>query len=320
MKITVVRNQNIENQQKKMKSEESQFSADVRRSQFFDALVLVGAALLAERGAHRRLAAIVRMDDETSWIGELTGQQQNIFFLETLQLLALLCERSRQVREDLRKELFVSNGFMDLLEAMQEHGARKLRQYHGQSEDADMLRFPSLDCKLLSRGCEGMLRAVVDMFYQLFRDDTSDVYAAMPGTAASATELSGSWCTAMFLGNRRVDGIPGNWQLEFSNEGTVTGSGSDAWGDFAMSGTWRQVSPSLALLRKQCDTPHRRYTVDLLAFIVHEQADNQKTALTMRGLWLFMNEVGGFWAWQAPARELHMPAAQHQDLRRSPHS
>lgn len=276
-----------------------------------------GAALLAARGTQARLASLVRMDDETSWIAHLPDQDQGKVYLHAMQLLALLCERSSVARVQLQKETYLSNGYMDLPEVLQEHAVRELKLLHWLQVDSDMRAFPSIDCEQLRfEGVEAKLRSVADLFYHLFADeaDRSNTFCSTADRSPEqlSADLSGSWCTAMTLGKRRIDGIPGDFHLRFNSTGTLEGSGCDAYGDFTLSGTWLAGSPRIAVMRKQCDTPQRRYAVDLLAFI-YPSEDNDKVAraLTLRGIWYFHGQASGFWAWQGSGRELRLPVAMH---------
>merc|ERR1719468_1388053 len=64
---------------------------------------------------------------------------------------------------------------------------------------------------------------------------------------ARATRLCGEYRSAMCLGKQRVDHVPGRWQLTFTPDGAVSGSGRDIWGTFDLSGFW---SGPLLTLRK----------------------------------------------------------------------
>eukprot|EP00929_Paragymnodinium_shiwhaense_P108634 TRINITY_DN74954_c0_g1_i1.p1 TRINITY_DN74954_c0_g1~~TRINITY_DN74954_c0_g1_i1.p1 ORF type:complete len:381 (+),score=70.04 TRINITY_DN74954_c0_g1_i1:94-1236(+) len=271
-----------------------------------------GVDLLVAAKSHLRMVALVRMDDGTEWTGDLPPEKQDLFFLWAVETLELLCARSPIAKADLRGAIYDSNGNLILSEVLSQHLLHALPKMSSlgpkgmvDDEDEDDMTFTgfrSMDCRRMpEHDCLPMLRALVSLLFHLFAKDSDVpgefecVSLAEAEYEVAAAELSGKWCTAMALQHQRVDGVPGDLDLSFQDDGTVTGAGRDSWGEFTTEGFWTK---KFLFMRKV--TP-RGYYVDLFGFL---QPDG-----SVRGAWLFNARTGAWWGWKGMPRSF--PSASH---------
>lgn len=290
-----------------------------------------GAHNLALRGTHVRLVILLRMDAETAWVAQLPPAEQSKLFLQGAQLLSLLCARSEVARSYVVKNLTQSAGSADLAEVLQERCLHHLRRLRALAPEPGLRRFGSLDCTTLEVTGLGLtrLKSLARLYFGIFGATCGEEGAPLEGGPAwmarptgsgsqreAAAEpdptklaniLSTQWCSAMCLRDRRVDGIPGNWELRFDPSGSVEGTGSDVWGSFTLSGTW--TASGLVLLRKEqsAELQQQVVSVDLLGFFDPRAMARDGSTAGLRGLWLFQGQAGGFWAWRGEPRELQLP-------------
>lgn len=270
-----------------------------------------GVSLLTAHVAHSRATSMVRMDDETMWVSQLPEEDQADVYLRAMQLLELLCEQSPEVRNSAQKTAFNHAGFMDLPSVLEEHVLEHLPRLKalrpialvGHNNDPVFLGFETRDCRLLEFSTPSlqMLRASCSIYFLIFSEEEdvsqesellSRLIANSGGETDRATlamELSGHWRTAMYLSGKRIDGVPGNFEMQFEQQGVVAGRGRDSWGEFELEGFW---TPQMLFLQK---TTQRNYTVELYGFIRDDG--------TLRGTWHFNGRAGGFWGCKGAPRE-----------------
>jgi len=280
-----------------------------------------GAELLVELATHKRVIAFVRMDDGTEWTGELAPEKQDALFQRAIELLDILAIRNATAKKDLRQNVYESNGHLILPEVLSQHLLNYLPRMTAlgpigmaETEDGQQVGelvfsgFRTMDCRNMNPedGSLEMLRATCSLFFHLFAKpedvpgDLEKVCLNEADEATAAMELSGKWCTAMALQHQRVDGVPGNLDLTFEENGTVTGKGQDSWGEFSANGFWTK---KLLFIRKV--TP-RGYHVDLFGFL---QPDG-----SVRGTWLFNARTGGWWGWKGEPRDFTRGTHVHNNV------
>jgi len=273
----------------------------------------LGLDLLIAAGTPSHLAGLLRMDDTTEWVSELPHEEASDLYLSSMRLLNLMSTQRPDVREGLRLESHVFNGFQDLqgvLECYVLDDLVSLRELHPVlrvDEDGELriIGFDSMDCRHVTRSSPHvqMLRDTCSMYFHLFagaQDIASDSFALtellkpeVKDCHVLALELSGAWCTGMYLGGRHVDGSPGNFDLVFDPNGTLTGAGHDLQGAFTISGFW---TPEMQCMLKE--TPGG-YNVGLVGF---RQDDG-----SIHGAWVFRGSAGGFWCWKKPPQRFSLP-------------